>query len=113
MPKRKTSFLDDCLPAGVSPNLVSAFIAVKTAGGELPRQRAIDDINETLDRRYTNSRLNEWEQGIRDPDREAVNYMIGEVMPEALKKAGIYTRPRVDYLQELVAWLTLPDRLEH
>ena len=70
----------------MSQNLISTFIEVVTLDGSLAE--AIRAMNATLDTRYTNSRLREWERGDRQPTPQVMDYMLGIVLPWLLEQEG-------------------------
>ena len=86
----------------MNQNLVSTFIEVVTLDGSLAQ--AIRAMNATLNARYTNSRLREWERGDRQPTLQVVDYMLGIVLPWLLEQEGISQ----DAIDRLVQRCRLP-----
>ena len=73
-------------------NLTTIWLAIRTDDGDT-RADALRLLNAATQCAYTNSRLNEWLRGDRQPDRRARTAMLQMALPSILRKYGITLRP--------------------
>ena len=69
-------------------NLTATWLSLREAAGET-RAAALRGLNSATGCAYTNSRLNEWLRGDRQPDRAARQAMLRDILPEMLTDLGV------------------------
>lgn len=65
----------------MTSNLTRTWLNARQASGDT-RAAALRHLNAHAGTSYTNSRLNEWLRGDREPNRQARAVMLRDLMPE-------------------------------
>lgn len=71
-------------------SLIKSWLDTEMSIPGTRRADALRSLNEALERRYTNQRLNEWLRGDRIPDADAIRHMIETCIEHVLTQEGIH-----------------------
>ena len=90
--------------------LVTSWVAAQKTGYRNTLPDAIKTLNRECGIDTTHSRLAEWRAGKYTPSQKVISHMLYEVLPWALREAGIgATEAQLDALEDLLWTVTVKD----